>query len=60
MTYNQLIKIVRQGNLGKLPNFEGYFKWDYAIDDLIFYNGNYSCRAKDLNVQDREDFYYII
>lgn len=60
MTYNKFLEFAKVGKVGKLSNFEGYFKWDYAIDDLIFYNGNYSCRAKDLNVQDREDFYYII
>lgn len=60
MTYNQLTEIAKQGKLGKLPNFEGYFKWDYSAEDLIFYNGSYSCKAADLDIQDRKDFYYII
>ncbi len=60
MTYTELCNKTKEGKLGKLPNFEGYFKWDYAINNLIFYNGDFQCNAKDLNIQDRTDFYYII
>lgn len=60
MTYNDISKIAKEGKLIKLPHFDGYFKWDYSINNLIFYNGSYRCKASDLNVQDRKDFYYII
>ena len=43
-----------------LPNFIGYFRWDYGNNDLMFYKGDFNCRAKDLEVQNRTDFYYII
>lgn len=59
MTYNELCKIAKQGKIGKLPNFIGYFKWSYAVDDLVFYNRDFQCKAKDLDVQNRTDFYYI-
>lgn len=59
MTYNELCELAKQGKIGKLPNFVGYFKWNYAINDLIFYNGDFQCKAKDLDVQNRTDFYYI-
>lgn len=60
MTYQEIIKIAKNGNLIKLPNFIGYFKWDYSINKLIFYNGSYRCDADDLDVKNRDDFYYII
>ena len=60
MTYNEFCELAKQGKIGKLPNFIGYFKWSYAVDDLIFYNGDFQCKAKDLDIQDRTDFYYII
>lgn len=42
-----------------LPNFTGYFKWNYAYDDVEFYNDVYSCPAKNLDILKRNDFYYI-
>lgn len=29
-------------------------------NDMIFYNGDFKCKAKDLDVLNRNDFYYII
>lgn len=60
MTYSELIKVAKKGNIGKLPNFEGYFKWDYSINNLIFYHQDYTCLASELDIQNRTDFYYII
>lgn len=59
MTYEELSNKAKEGKTGMLPNFIGYFIWDYSINDLIFYNGDFRCKAKDLNVQNRTDFYYI-
>lgn len=50
MTYDELCVTAKQGKVGRLPNFTGYFKWSYAVNDLIFYNGDFQCKAKDLNV----------
>lgn len=60
MTYTQICNKAKLGKICKLPNFIGYFKWDFASNTLIFYNNDYRCSAQDLNVQDRTDFYYII
>ena len=38
MTYNEVYKIAKEGKLIKLPHFEGYFRWDYFQNDLIFIN----------------------
>lgn len=60
MNYREITKLARQGRLCKLPNFEGYFKWDYNNDSLIFYNKDYKCNAESLDILNRNDFYYII
>lgn len=39
MTYGEMLKVTRKGKLGKLPNFIGYFKWNFVENDMIFYNG---------------------
>ena len=36
MTYNNICKFAKQGKIGLLPKFKGYFKWDYSSNDLIF------------------------
>ena len=30
MTYNEIEKILKQGKIGMLPNYKGYFHWDYG------------------------------
>ena len=50
MTYNELCKLAKQGKVGLLPNFVGYFKWDYGCNNLMFHNKDFRCKAKDLNV----------
>lgn len=59
MTYNNICKLAKQGKIGLLPKFEGYFKWDYSSNDLIFQNKDFKCKALDLGIQNRTDFYYI-
>ena len=34
MTYEQIIPIAKKGNIIKLPNWNGYFKWDYTTERL--------------------------
>lgn len=60
MTYDELCELAEQGKTGLLPNFAGYFDWSYRYNELMFHNGDFKCKAKDLNVQNRTDFYYII
>lgn len=43
-----------------LPNFIGYFKWNYGKNYLEFINGDFRCKAEDLKVQNRNDWYYIL
>lgn len=60
MIYTEILKKAKQGKLIKLPNFEGIFKWDYGKEVLVFNNNDFWCNAEDLDVLNREDFYYII
>ena len=60
MNYKEAIKIAKRGKTLMLPNFMGYFKWDSANKVLIFMNGDYKCLADQLDIKNRQDFYYII
>lgn len=60
MTYTEILPIARKGELIKLPNFEGIFKWDYGKQTLVFNNKDFQCNAEDLDILNRTDFYYII
>ena len=59
MRINDIINITKQGKICKLPNFEGYFKWDFNTNSLVFYNKDYKCPATFLDILNRDDFYYI-
>lgn len=59
MKYSEIIELVKRGKIGLLPNYQGYFKWDYGKNCMFMENGNY--RKYDLDYEStRNDFYYII
>ena len=59
MTLEQLTPLLKQGKIGKLPNYEGYFKYDFATNKIYMQNGDYiKYDLKDEKL--RTDFYYII
>lgn len=60
MTYKELEEAVKTGKIGLLPNFKGYFKWNYAKNKMFFYNEDYIIPADKLDIQKRDDFYFII
>lgn len=60
MTYTDIIPIAKSGKLIALPNFQGFFKWNYNTNDVEFINKDYRCPAKQLDVLNRLDFYPII
>lgn len=59
MTYPESITKAKQGKLIKLPRFEGVFKWDYGKEKLMFTNKDFWCEAQQLDILNRDDFYYI-
>ena len=59
MTYTEAQKLAMKGKTIMLPDFIGYFKWDFRNKVLMFINGDFKCLAEDLDVKNRKDFYYI-
>lgn len=60
MTLEEIEPIIKSGKTAILPNFEGYFKWDYGNNRIIFQNNRFTCDARQLDIANRNDFYYII
>lgn len=52
MKYHDVVNLSKLGYIFMLPKFVGYFKWDFGKD--------YRCKADKLDIQNRDDFYYII
>lgn len=56
MTLEELIPFLKEGKIGMLPKFEGYFKWSYSENKVIIESD-----IQDLSLfENRKDFYYII
>ena len=62
MTYQRIRKLCRKGKIGLIPGWKGYLKWDYAINQIYFVNGDYRMNQDELEKQisNRNDLYYII
>ena len=60
MTYTEAQKLARKGKTIMLPDFIGYFKWNYSKEQLMVENKGFTCPAKDFDIQNRKAFYYII
>lgn len=59
MTFKEIEPLLRKGKIGMLPNYKGYFKWDYAKECVYMQNGDY--RKYDLQDEKlRTDYFYII
>ena len=59
MTFQETITKLQNGYTCMLPNYKGYFKYDYFINQPFFQNEDYITYDLD-NVKNRTDFYYII
>lgn len=59
MTLEEVTPYIKRGHWGLLPNYKGYFKWDYYQQCVYMQNGDY--KKYDLTDEKlRTDFYYII
>ena len=59
MTFDEIEHEIQLGKTGLLPNYKGYFKWDYDKNCVYMQNGDYI--KYDLDKEKlRTDFYYII
>ena len=45
MDYNGATLWAATGHTLMLPNFTGYFKWDWGAKKMIFINGDFRCDA---------------
>ena len=62
MNYNQATLYAATGKILMLPDWHGYFYWNYDTKELNFRDGDYHLDGKqlqDMNIRDRNDWYYI-
>nr|DAF83479.1 MAG TPA: hypothetical protein [Bacteriophage sp.]DAJ71615.1 MAG TPA: hypothetical protein [Caudoviricetes sp.]DAN75022.1 MAG TPA: hypothetical protein [Caudoviricetes sp.] len=62
MNYNQATLHAATGKILMLPGWHGYFYWNYSTKELNFRDGDYHLDSKqlqDMNIRDRNDWYYI-
>lgn len=62
MTYLEIKELCKKGEVGIIPKWIGYLKWDYAKDQIKFVNGDYIMCQDELEekIGNRTDLYYII
>ena len=62
MTLEELKPIIRKGEIGLIPKWQGYIKWDYALGQMYFVNDGYILNEQELKdkIGNRNDLYYII
>ena len=41
MTYEKIKKFLQKGKIAMLPNYKGYFKWNWRTNQMYFINGDY-------------------
>lgn len=62
MNYNQATLYAATGKILMLLGWHGYFYWNYGTKELNFRDGDYHLDGKqlqDMNIRDRNDWYYI-
>lgn len=62
MTYQEIKELCKKGEIGMIPGWNGYIKWNYGLEELQFVNGDYVMSEKELvdKIKDRTDLIYII
>lgn len=63
MNYNQATLFAATGHTLMLPDWYGYFKWDWSKKELYFQNGDYYLNSQqiiDKGLHLRNDWYYIL
>lgn len=62
MDWNLATLYAATGHTLMLPQWQGYFKWNYNKKELYFQNGDYylnDAQIKDMKLDQRNDWYYI-
>lgn len=62
MNYQEIRNKCREGYLGIIPGWKGYLRWNYGLQQLQFFNGDYIMDESELKdkIKNRIDIYYII
>ena len=62
MTLEELKPIIRKGEIGLIPKWKGYIKWNYVLGQMYFVNDGYILTEQELKdkIGNRNDLYYII
>lgn len=60
MNYQEALKKAKLGEVLMLPNWIGYFKWDFNKQQLYFINKDYMNYNISDKIKSRNDWYYII
>ena len=62
MSLEELKPLIRKGEIGMIPGWKGYIKWDYSKDQVQFVNNDYIMDQKELEdkLKNRNDLLYII
>lgn len=61
MTYEEIKQKCKEGYKAFLPDWKGYFKWNYSKNQLMFQNGDYILDEWQLDnlLSYRSDFIFI-
>ena len=62
MNYQQIYNLCKKGEVGLIPGWKGYLKYNYGTESLQFVNGDYILDQDKLEpqIKNRTDLYYII
>ena len=62
MTLEELKPLIQKGEIGLIPRWLGYIKYNYGLGQIYFVNGDYRLYEKELvdKLNGRNDLYYII
>ena len=62
MTLEELKPIIKKGEIGLIPKWKGYIKWNYVLGQMYFVNDEYILTEWELKdkIGNRNDLYYII
>lgn len=61
MTYEEIEPFLKDGKIGMLPHYDGYFHWSWGLDYMYMKNKDTVILDKDLEEEKkRTDWFYII
>lgn len=59
MKYEEVLPLLKQGKIGMLPHYEGYFHWSWGLNKLWFENKDYVKLEEDLSEEKKREDWFI-